>query len=226
MAKLLERSCQKVFQRTSEAILYLDDLLRQLPFKQQTSGKPYWIAYARLHFGAQKFLEWTSSDEELHLCNAVRQLCSVACRKCSVLDCVTALESLPHAASYAYDICRLWLTSIELCHSWKVAHVANVCPRVRKLRDDTEELVCKNMSPHVKILFDLFNHVDAWKQICIKVGGRNVELDNGSKALLCCEVQGFLGNLRHVPTQVSSKHVTLTEYAEGCNLQMSDAQNR
>ena len=146
MAKLLEKSCQKVFQRTSEAILYLDDLLRQLPFKQQTSGKPYWIAYARLHFGTQKFLEWTSSDEELNLCNAVRQLCSVACRECSVLDCVTALESLPHAASYAYDICRRWLASIELCRSWKVAHVANVCPRVRKLRDDTEELVCKNMS--------------------------------------------------------------------------------
>ena len=81
IAKLLEKSSEKVFQRTSEAILYLDDLLRQPPFKQQTSGQPYWIAYARLHFGAQKFLEWTSSDKELNLCNAVRQLCSVACSK-------------------------------------------------------------------------------------------------------------------------------------------------
>ena len=220
MAKLLEKSSQKVFQRTSEAILYLDDLLRQPPFKQQTSGEPYWIAYARLHFGAQKFREWTSSDEELNLCNAVRQLCSVACSKCSVLDCVTGLQSLPHAASYAYDIRRLWLTSIELCHSWKVVHIAKVCPRVRRLPDDTEELVCKHMSPQVKILFDLFNHVDAWKKICIKVGGRNVALQSGSKALLCCEVQGFLGNLGHVPTQGSSKHLNLIEYAAGCNLQM------
>ena len=30
----------------------------------------------------------------------------------------------------------------------------------------------------------------------------------------------FLGNLGHVPTQGSSKHLNLIEYAAGCNLQM------
>ena len=225
MHELMVRSCKEHLKSPSETVSWLAEELKTKPFNQQKTGLPYWTGFTSLHNGPHIFAEWIQPDMQLRLFSAASGLCDyVFCpARVSISECMNRIERLPHAKSYGFDVVRLWVTSLTLCKQQLSARGSTMLKGLKAQRNDEEDetVLGQRMSPHVRILWLLFNRIDGWGKLAQKFGVKRTGLSTGSRSLLCCESQAFFGLLGYVPSQQDlNDKLTLEQYVSKCDLMM------
>ena len=218
--ELLKRALKQKLRSVARAAIFMESELSKKPFSAQKTGAPFWPGFSSLHNSAVIMAHWVDADNQCKLFAAVSIMCDLAFSSkghngASILKAMDAIQKLPHAKGYSYDIVRLWLSALKTCTQLMPKKVTAL-KSLRKLQDDTDdaENMASRMAPHVTIVWQLLERVNAWEQLPA-VGG-------GSKSFLCCEISSFLGHIKYVPSQKESHSddFTVEQYAQGCNLTM------